>query len=918
MIIILLGHTAGLFAFAVATGRAPTSALLYVSPVGLAAALAAAPSLGRRFRSCLATAGAMASSAVLVQLTGGLIEAHFHFFVMLSVITIYQDWLTFLLAAGFAAVEHAVVGVLAPEAVYAHSDAQHHPVKWALIHAMFITGAAAAAVANWRLTENAQAGERQIAARLAYEAGHDPLTGALNRREFDRQLALLLGRPRPEHSGPDGYDALCYLDLDRFKIVNDSCGHAAGDLVLVQITDLIRGQMGEHDLLARVGGDEFVVLLLDCELTRAADFAERARTAVAEHRFTIGNRVFDVGMSVGVVPVTSVTSAQEAVRAADAACYAAKDRGRNRIHVVSPEDSELTRQRGEVRWAEKLMSAIQDDSLQLYYQPIAPTRATPGAERFGELLLRMRDEDGLIIGPGPFLAAAERYNLLTAVDRWVVGAALGALEGRYQGVRVRDRHELFSINLSGSSIGDETFLAYVRSQFAERGVPPEVICFEITETVAITDLSAAVAFITELRALGCRFALDDFGSGLSSFTYLKKLPVDFVKIDGNFVREITSDPVDRAMVESVNRISHEMGLRTVAEFVETDAIMQTLRALGVDYAQGFGVARPEAFAGWLRRAPGGQYPAPGDGRPGGLANVSRLTPYAGKSAGQRQPPRRCPSPPAGGHPPATRSPGSKPRATRSSPSAAPSTRHELIERIAGRAPARHPVQDPGHRRRCSAAAPACWRSARSASAPTRSTWPRPPAAGIAVFNAPFSNTRSVVELALAEIIALTRRLTEKNAGMHDGRLGQGGRRQPRGPRPHAGHRRLRQHRHPAVGARREPRHARLLLRHRRQARARQRPALRHARRAARGRRRRDPARRRPARQQRLLRRGAVRPDAAGQPVPQPVPRLRHRPRRAARAPGQRPPRRRRGRRLPERAEGPRRRVRAPRCAGCPT
>jgi diguanylate cyclase (GGDEF)-like protein len=596
MIIILVAHTVGLFVYGVLAGYEPNHALLYVSPVGLTTALAASPSINRRLRSCLATTGAMMSSAVLVQLSGGLIEAHFHFFVMLSVITMYQDWLTFLLAAGFVVIEHAVVGVLAANSVYSHSPAQHHPVKFALIHALFVAGAAAAGVANWRLTENAQAAEREIAERLAYDAGHDSLTGALNRREFDRQLAEIVARPRPA----DQYDALCYLDLDRFKIVNDSCGHAAGDQLLVQLTQLIRREMGEHDLLARVGGDEFVVLLVDCDLEGAAAFAERARTAVAAHRFAVAGRIFDVGMSVGVVPVTAGTGAPEAVRAADAACYAAKDKGRNRIHVAAIVDDE---QRGEVRWAEKLMSAIQDDSLQLYYQPIAPTGTVPGVERFGELLLRMRDDDGIVIGPGAFLAAAERYNLVAAVDRWVVDAALAALGDRYHGVRAADRHELFSINLSGGSIGDETFLAYVRGKLAEYRVPPQVICFEITETVAITDLNVAFGFITELRTLGCRFALDDFGSGLSSFTYLKKLPVDIVKIDGNFVREITTDPVDRAMVESVNRISHEMGLRTVAEFVETEAIMQCLRRLGVDFAQGYGVARPEPFAAWLAAHP---------------------------------------------------------------------------------------------------------------------------------------------------------------------------------------------------------------------------------------------------------------------------------------------------------------------------
>lgn len=596
MIIILVAHTVGLFVYSVLAGYDLNHALLYVSPVGLTTALAASPSINRRLRSCLATTGAMMSSAVLVQLSGGLIEAHFHFFVMLSVITMYQDWLTFLLAAGFVVLEHAVVGVLAATSVYSHSAAQHHPVRFALIHALFVAGAAAAGVANWRLTENAQEAERKIAEQLTYDAGHDSLTGALNRREFDRQLAELVARTRPDGE----YDALCYLDLDRFKIVNDSCGHAAGDQLLVQLALLIRREMGEHDLLARVGGDEFVVLLVGCDLVRAAEFAERARTAVAAHRFAVGGRIFDVGMSVGVVPVTAGTDAQEAVRAADAACYAAKDKGRNRIHVVAIVDDE---QRGEVRWAEKLMSAMQDDSLQLYYQPIAPTGTALGVERFGELLLRMRDDDGNVIGPGAFLAAAERYNLVAAVDRWVVDAALAALRHRYHGVRAADRHELFSINLSGGSIGDETFLEYVRGKLAEYGVPPQVICFEITETVAITDLTVAFGFITELRALGCRFALDDFGSGLSSFTYLKKLPVDFVKIDGNFVREITTDAVDRAMVESVNRISHEMGLRTVAEFVETEAIMQCLRRLGVDFAQGYGVARPEPFAGWLAAHP---------------------------------------------------------------------------------------------------------------------------------------------------------------------------------------------------------------------------------------------------------------------------------------------------------------------------
>ena len=597
MIVILVAHVAGIFGYCLLSGRTFAAALLAVTPIGITAALSASPSLPRRARSSLAVFGAMLCSATIVQLSGGQVESHFHFFVMLAVVTMYQDWLPFLIAIGCVAAEHAIVGVLAPGAVYSHAEHAGHPLKWTLIHSLYISGAALAAIANWRLTEGAQAAERKIAEQLAYDAGHDPLTGALNRREFDRRLAEAMSRPGP----PGTRDALCFLDLDRFKIVNDSCGHAAGDLLLVQVTSLIRDLLGERDLLARVGGDEFAVLLVDCDLDRAYEFAEAARTAVADHRFTSAGRVFGVGVSIGVVGLAATTAAHEALRSADAACYAAKDNGRNRVHMVALDGAGIARQRGEAEWAERLMTAINDDKLMLFYQPIAATAPT-GAELFGELLLRLPAEDGTLAGPGAFLPAAERYDLVGAVDRWVVQAAFRTLAPRYA-TGLAEGRELFSINLSGGSIGDESFQSFVREQLAEHRIPANVICFEITETVAITDLSAATGFITELRALGCRFALDDFGSGLSSFAYLKRLPVDFVKIDGNFVRDITIDAVDRAMVESVNRIAHEMGLRTVAEFVETDAIMQSLCALGVDYVQGYGVAMPEPFTGWLARNP---------------------------------------------------------------------------------------------------------------------------------------------------------------------------------------------------------------------------------------------------------------------------------------------------------------------------
>ncbi|UWZ39971.1 EAL domain-containing protein [Dactylosporangium roseum] len=600
-------HAAGLFAYALLQGLPVQHAFADVAPLIGALGVAGARGLSRHIRSAAATLGLLGSSAVLVHLGHGMIEMHFHFFVMLVVITFYQEWRTFLLAAAFVLVEHAVVGVLAPQLVYNHADAWRHPVRWAAIHALFVAGAAAAAIVNWRFADRAQDAERAIAARLAHEASHDPLTGALNRREFDRRLAAALEGRIP----PAGH-ALCFLDLDRFKIVNDSCGHGAGDILLCQVTGLINGELDDADVLARVGGDEFVVLLLDRTPEAAAATAERIQHAVARHRFPHDGRVFSVGLSIGVVPITpGGVDAQDALRAADAACYAAKHAGRNRVHVVAADDDRLDRHRGLARWAERVIGAVNNDALVLYYQPIVPTGRSSGGH-FGELLVRMRGEDGSLIGPGAFLPAAERYNLVTAIDRWVIGAALERLAGRYRDGVPGD--ETFSINLSGGSLGDDALLAFIRDQLRAHRIPPRALCFEVTETVAIADLGRAVAFISELRALGCRFALDDFGSGLSGFAYLKQLPVDLVKIDGSFVRGITSDPVDRAMVESVNRVSHEMGLRTVAEFVEDDVVLAELRLIGVDHAQGYGTGAPVPFDDWLLAHPPATGRAP-DGAP---------------------------------------------------------------------------------------------------------------------------------------------------------------------------------------------------------------------------------------------------------------------------------------------------------------
>jgi diguanylate cyclase (GGDEF)-like protein len=595
---VLVLHVVGVFIFGVARGFGPAHSAADVAPIAVAALAASSNQLSNRLRSVVATLGLLTASAVLVHLSGGLIEFHFHYFVMLMVIISYQDWAPFLVAVAFVLIEHAVVGVIAPHAVYNSPQAWASPLKWAGLHALFVAGAGVAAIAGWRITEKAQAAERVLADRLAYEAAHDPLTGALNRREFERRVAAALAAPaagQPEQT-------LCLVDLDRFKIINDTSGHAAGDHVLRQVTMLLGELLTEGDSLARLGGDEFGVLIGSCPPDQATLRAEALRTAVASHRFSWEGHVFTLGASVGVAVVTAATGGvEEVIRAADAACYVAKGKGRNRTHLYQPDDAELARQQGDSEWAARLLSAIRENRLELYYQRIVPVESAHRPVRFGELLLRLRDENGALVPPGAFLPAAERYHLLSAVDRWVVATAFAALDGRYRSGYAAD--EIFTINLSGVSAGDETFLAFVRAKLADHAVPTDVICFELTETVAITNLAVAIRFMDELRSLGCRFALDDFGSGLSSFAYLKNLPVDFLKVDGNFVRGITHDPIDRAMVEAINTIGQRMGLRTVAEHVETDATLRCLRDLGVDFAQGYAIGRPEPFTDWLLAHP---------------------------------------------------------------------------------------------------------------------------------------------------------------------------------------------------------------------------------------------------------------------------------------------------------------------------
>lgn len=427
---------------------------------------------------------------------------------------------------------------------------------------------------------------RQLANKLSHQAAHDALTGLFNRTEFERLLAVLIGQARTEQRE----HVLCYMDLDQFKIVNDTCGHAAGDELLRQLARLLEGRVRDSDALARLGGDEFGLILVGCPLNEALQVAEDLRALVADFRFSWEGKSFAVGVSIGLVALGPHSESLSALlSAADSACYAAKDAGRNRIHLYQDDDEELIERRGEMRWAGRIRQALDEDLFRLYVQPIMAVGRREQRRSF-EVLLRMLGDVGEVVPPGAFMPAAERYDLAPAVDRWVVGNFLA-----WMGDLHRQQPALtgnYSINLSAASIGDDSFLQFVLDAIERHEVPTERLCFEITETTAIANLSRALTFMQRLKAIGCVFALDDFGSGLSSFAYLKTLPVDYLKIDGVFVKDVATDPIARAMVTAINAIGHEMGLKTVAEFVENQSILEQLEALGVDYAQGYHLGQP--------------------------------------------------------------------------------------------------------------------------------------------------------------------------------------------------------------------------------------------------------------------------------------------------------------------------------------
>ena len=441
--------------------------------------------------------------------------------------------------------------------------------------------------------------ESRLFRQLSYQASHDTLTGLINRREFENYVSGVLDKTR---SNSEETHALLYLDLDQFKVVNDTFGHTAGDALLIQLCEQIQARIRSTDMLARLGGDEFGILLERCSEERAIEVAEDIRGSIEGYRFEWQDSFTTVRCSIGIVMVTSENADVASVMSsADVACYSAKDMGRNQVHLY--EDSDASMRHEEMKWVSRITSAVEEDRFELFFQPIIGIgKDNTNSRGHYEILLRMRDENGKLIGPDQFIPAAERYNLMSTLDRWVIHEALSELADRSDNEKAR---YTLAINLSGTSLSEDRFLDFVVDELKKQKLPDGAVCFEITETAAISNLARVVHFMKALKALGCKFSLDDFGSGLSSFTYLKNLPVDYLKIDGQFIRNVVDDDVDESMVKAISSVGHAMGIETIAERVESKQVLEKLGSLGIEFAQGYYIARPasvQSFHPWEENA----------------------------------------------------------------------------------------------------------------------------------------------------------------------------------------------------------------------------------------------------------------------------------------------------------------------------
>ncbi|MGH8267342.1 MAG: EAL domain-containing protein, partial [Steroidobacteraceae bacterium] len=427
---------------------------------------------------------------------------------------------------------------------------------------------------------------RGLARQMSYQATHDALTGLVNRREFERRLEEAI---QSGHRG-DGQHVLCYLDLDRFKLVNDTSGHLAGDSMLREVAKLLRDAVRDSDTVARLGGDEFGTLLVGCPLEKARQIADDVCRAIADYRFVWKDRIFNVGVSVGLVEISRESGMlEELLAAADTACYVAKNQGTGRVAVYSARDEALARNTGEIQWLHRLQMALKENRFHLYHQIIVPAHGTDGGPAM-EVLIRLQDEAGNELPPSEFMRAAERYRLMGPVDRWVVQTTLAAL-GR--GAIPLPPNRSVAINISGQTLADAQFLEFVVECLDSTGVAPAQVCFEITESAVVANLDHARRFIGVLHGLGCQFALDDFGSGVGSFSNLKTLPLDYLKIDGSFMRNLAHDTVNQAMVTAMIKLARTLNFKVIAEQVEDSAAVDAARRIGVDYLQGYAIGRPQ-------------------------------------------------------------------------------------------------------------------------------------------------------------------------------------------------------------------------------------------------------------------------------------------------------------------------------------